>query len=221
MQVYGTRAPQRNAVATPAAPYDPYLDPYGGGGGGRDGSGGAGGNSGGPSTPGDRNNDRAINSMADLGAAMKDIMGDPMNGVPGAIPGFTGMIGNIAGMAGANMGKGAPDPVADAENDIQAADFADRTGFATDQGDQSPNGANDGTGGGMGADPDGGAAYRTGGIIPSDGDGALEGVPATVHETEGVLRPEAMQMIGASNFRKLNAGKFDPRALAKVLKGGR
>lgn len=89
------------------------------------------------------------------------------------------------------------------ENAMQAADFADRTGFGADQGS---------TGTGAGApgehDPGGGPSgmYRVGGVIPSDGDEDLEARRVTVHETEGVLRPEVMKMVGPGFVKAMNAG---------------
>ena len=63
-----------------------------------------------------------------------------------------------------------------------------------------------------------GGMYRVGGIVPHDGDRRLEPVRATLHETEGVLRPEAMAEIGPRNFRAINKGGKEMReAMARIL----
>lgn len=68
---------------------------------------------------------------------------------------------------------------------------------------------------------DGGDVYRRGGIVRDDGDGRLEPVRATLHETEGVIRPEVMAQIGARNFRDINRGGDDMRrALVRLLRSG-
>ena len=66
-----------------------------------------------------------------------------------------------------------------------------------------------------------GGMYRKGGIVPHDGDGKLEARKATLHETEGVLRPEAMAQIGPRDFHAINKGGREMReAMARILMRG-
>lgn len=60
--------------------------------------------------------------------------------------------------------------------------------------------------------------FRTGGAVPMNHDGVLSPVPATLHEGEFVLRPEAVRKYGIGLLSALNAGKIPSRKAAGLLR---
>jgi hypothetical protein len=89
----------------------------------------------------------------------------------------------------------------------------------------SPESYGGGGGGETSTSNDGGAesgaggvsGYLAGGPIPSDRDAVMEPVPATLHEGEYVLRPEAVRMYGRGLLGRINRGQIDPKKLRGLL----
>jgi hypothetical protein len=175
---------------------------------------------------------------------------DPYSYGPDEAAGFsndTTGTGEGSGVAGADVGPASMGPDtstpesanSDTSFDVgnagygQGGEAAGGGGFSSyGGGNDGGGGGNDGGGLGVGSDPGqagntGGASsespglYHTGGVIPSDMDMMREEVPITALEGEGVLRPEAMELLGPDFVHTVNAlaGLISRRRAGNALIG--